>query len=507
MLSITFIGKSSVGKTKIINRLITDNDLSILPSATQKNTAIVLDIYDNNNNINELYLNKKLLLSTKNYKDVWDEIEKINTNLRNEKINCNYYCSYDDLFSGYKLYTKINTINRKYYQKIFFQDTPGLDDEMIKSELDFFVKKIINSSIIYYIFSFDRLEDEIMLFKNVLNIIKNTNPNCLGSKLRILINKIDLIHNKINDNPYLDENKIISNHNELIKNAFKEISKINYVDDIIRISTTDKEYNDSFNFLINDIDNYVCNRIDINKEHIISAVNKIKSEIVINYNVLDLNDIILDKINEHNNKLYQEYKDIKIKKNIDNNTKNANINKLIYRQIINDPELIRYPINVVFRIYKENFSIDKIFERSHTKFVGKIVGWWNNINNNKSLKNGIIKGLINLVLPNDILNSINDLCHEKNNLENSMSYGVLNSLDKEYLDDLDCCVHYDDLDNYSESDKIFIYHTNEDKYDSKIKAKIIGNKINIYNPKGEQLYSANIDNNVISNEKYPVLDN
>lgn len=35
MLAITFIGKSCVGKTKIINRLITNNDI-ILLSATEK---------------------------------------------------------------------------------------------------------------------------------------------------------------------------------------------------------------------------------------------------------------------------------------------------------------------------------------------------------------------------------------------------------------------------------------------------------------------------------------
>lgn len=478
MLAITFIGKSCVGKTKIINRLITNNNI-ILPSATEKNTSIILNIYDNNNNNHELYLNKELILSSDDCKNIRNKINEINNKFRENN-------NYDNLTYGYKLYTKIVCIDREYYQDIFFQDTPGLDDEIIKSKLDFFIKKIINSNIIYYIFSFDRLEDEIILFKNVMSIIKKINPNCLKTNIKIIINKIDLIVNKLKDDPELNEKDIIYNHNKLIKNAFKEITNIDYGDPILRISTTDGKYDNDFNILINNINNNVRNCDFINDEYVNSAINKIKSEIIINYNINELNNIILNKIKE----LYQKYKNIEPEPS-KNLNKNINIDKLIFKLIIQDDILIKYPINIVFKIYKENFMTNKLFEHLHGNFVNKFINWWS--------EHIILQGFLSIFMPNDILYSINNLCFEKNNLENSISYGILNNND-EYEDNLDCYIRYDEMDKYSENNKIFVYNTNE-KNDSKIKATIIENVVKFYNPKGEILYEARINNNNYVDEK------
>ena len=318
-----------------------------------------------------------------------------------------------------------------------------------------------------------------------MSIIKKTNPNCLKTNIKIVINKIDLIVNKLKDDPELNENNVICNHNILIKNAFKEITALDYNDNILRISANDEKYNNNFKILVNDINNNVKNYALINNEYIISAINKIKSEIIINYNINELNNIILNKIKE----LCQKYKNIESTKNLN---KNINIDKLIFKLIIQDDMLIKYPINIVFKIYKENFTTNKLFEHLYGKFANKFINWWSKIK--------VLKRFLSIFIPNDILESINNLCFEKNNLENSISYGILND-NNEYEDNLDCYIRYDEIDNYSENDKIFVYNKNGKTNDSKIKARIIENVINIYNPKGEILYEAKINNNNYVDEK------
>lgn len=436
-LKITFIGACNAGKTSIINRIINDND-DILPSETTKNTSIFLNIENKNSNISTLSVpGEKIYYGT--YIDIKNKLTILNDKKRK-----------GGNFNEYNLRTNFTGVAANVFNanELIIQDVPGFSEDFLNDndnsyKLKFFSDKIFSSAIIYYVFNFIEVEEELKYFKETLNYIKELNPIYIEEGyLKIIVNQIDRIDE---DDPDITEEMHKKYINKKILKTFNEIIGMKYNDDIIYISSLKKDhynyrkYGISIRLLFSNININISNHDKIDNNFIKRTVNKVKNEIILDFNEQQLDILVEEQVKEIMDKLINENNIEEKQSEIKLSEKEIETNKnfLILNLIFADDKLNKYPINIVFEKYKKYFVISQAYR------------------------------LLYLLAPINLI----ELAYgkEKNKFERFIDNGYINKINSQ-LDG--STISYDNLNELinEKEEYIYLYNLYDDKFNYKIKA-------------------------------------
>lgn len=507
-LKITFIGACNAGKTSIINRIINDND-DILPSKTTKNTSIFLNIENKNSNISTL-----LVPGEKNYYGTYIDIKNNLTILNNKKRK-------GGDFNEYNLKTNFTNIINVLADELIIQDVPGLSEDFLNNndnsyKLKFFSDKIFSSAIIYYVFNFIKVEEELKYFKETLKYIKELNPICIyEGYFKIIINQIDKINDLINDDPNITEEKRKKYINKEILETFNEIIGMEYNYDIIYISSLKKDHNNykkygkSFNLLIKNIEDDLLNHNKIDDNFIKKTINKVKNEIILDFNEQRLDILVKERVKEIMDKLMKEINENKIEEKKQSEIKlsekeiETNKNFLILNLIFADDKLNKYPINIVFEKYKKYFVISRAYRLLYLLAPINLIG----------LPFGILFGLIGGIGDGIYGRSIKsfgrtfveifaglsftsswnayEIGEEKDKFERFIDNGYINKSNSQLGGSAMTYVNLNELINKKE-EYIYLYNSYDDKFNYKMKAsfKKSTNDFYVFPPVGNKVYNS-----------------
>ena len=432
--------KNNIKKEKILLNRISNNEKKLIDIDNNiKNYMLELNKFDCiiKPDINIKFKNSKTVLKNiEKFKNIDDLITYNNTN--NELIN-NYNIKINEITD---IENKISILNNELLL-LNNNDEYKYDPNCIYCCNRPWVIKIkeLNLNILKLKNNIDLINIDIKNnFKNINNIIKEYDNN------NIIINKYNLYNKWYNYYLYIEIKskleiniKSYDNIKIFLENDKKELDKLKYIfDNFLNLSyNLYNIYNDFNNYfkyidwldkynLINNKINNIKNEIDNLNKHIY-YFNNIKPRID-NYN--NLNSKYLNwKKNNYNKKIYNSYKYIKLKKNIekyklylnyiDNKNKQSEMLKKI--KINENINLIDNDINNINLIINE-YNTTNTINNDNLDAFNKLITIENNINNVINIINIIIdkfkdyrKWLYNnYILKNIIYNTnnfIKSLCH------------------------------------------------------------------------------------------------
>ena len=349
------------------------------------------------NNLKEIIKPVKIISSLENEKDII-ESKSYNLSLLNEEYEL--IMNINNIYIEFKLIKK-NIICPYYYKQKY--DLKNINKLLytffneIKDVYNFYDKILIKNKVKLIL-----IEDKINLnFKNIINLDNEIEINLEFKKIKInkddilynLINEVNILKNKINENKENKMKEYINNKdneikNEIIKENKKIIEeKINIIDNKYKekINEIKKEYEDKIkefknkqNEIISEINknlNLLLNEYKIKKEKL-----EIKLKIELNDNVNLINDFKCYNINTMNNNIISNNLDITFIKSV-----------AVYNIIKNNEILyeIAYPDNkngyniIIYNILLNNIT-NKI-NNAHSNDIHKIKHYYNSLSKNHLL--------------------------------------------------------------------------------------------------------------------------
>jgi WD40 repeat protein len=293
------------------------------------------------NNLKEIIKPVKIISSLENEKDII-ESKSYNLSLLNEEYEL--IMNINNIYIEFKLIKK-NIICPYYYKQKY--DLKNINKLLytffneIKDVYNFYDKILIKNKVKLIL-----IEDKINLnFKNIINLDNEIEINLEFKKIKInkddilynLINEVNILKNKLNENKDNKMKEYINNKDNEIKNEIiKENKKI--IEE--KINIIDNKYNN----IINKIKNEYKNKIKEFK----NKQNEIISEIIKNLNLL-LNEYKIKKMKEI--KLKIELND---NVNLINDFKCYNINTMNNNIISNNLYITSLKSVAVYNIIKNN---------------------------------------------------------------------------------------------------------------------------------------------------------
>ena len=348
------------------------------------------------NNLKEIIKPVKIISSLENEKDII-ESKSYNLSLLNEEYEL--IMNINNIYIEFKLIKK-NIICPYYYKQKY--DLKNINKLLytffneIKDVYNFYDKILIKNKVKLIL-----IEDKINLnFKNIINLDNEIEINLEFKKIKInkddilynLINEVNILKNKINENKENKMKEYINNKdneikNEIIKENKKIIEeKINIIDNKYKekINEIKKEYEDKIkefknkqNEIISEINknlNLLLNEYKIKKEKLEKL--KIKN----NDNVNLINDFKCYNINKMNNNI------------ISNNLYITYMKSVAVYNIIKNNEIlyeIAYPDNkngyniIIYNILLNNIT-NKI-NNAHSNYIHKIKHYYDSLSKNHLL--------------------------------------------------------------------------------------------------------------------------
>ena len=328
------------------------------------------------NNLKEIIKSVKINSSLENEKDII-ESKSYNLSLLNEEYEL--IMNINNIYIEFKLMKK-NIICPYYYKQKY--DLENINKLLytffneIKDVYNFYDKILIKNKVKLIL-----IEDKINLnFKNIINLDNEIEINLEFKKIKInkddilynLINEVNILKNKLNENKENKMKEYINNKDNEIKNEIiKENKKI--IEE--KINIIDNKYKEKINEIKKEYEDKI-KEFQNKQNQIISEINK-------NLNLL---------LNEYNKKIEKE----KIEKEKEINNDNVNL--------IND-----------FKCYNINTMNNNIISNNLKIIYMKSVAVYNIIKNNEILyeiaypdnKNGYNIIIYNILL-NNITNKINN---------------------------------------------------------------------------------------------------
>ena len=350
------------------------------------------------NNLKEIIKPVKIISSLENEKDII-ESKSYNLSLLNEEYEL--IMNINNIYIEFKLIKK-NIICPYYYKQKY--DLKNINKLLytffneIKDVYNFYDKILIKNKVKLIL-----IEDKINLnFKNIINLDNEIEINLEFKKIKInkddilynLINEVNILKNKLNENKENKMKEYINNKdneikNEIIKENKKIIEeKINIIDNKYKekINEIKKEYEDKIkefknkqNEIISEINknlNLLLN--EYNKK--IEKIKKIEKKIELNDNVNLINDFKCYNINKMNNNI------------ISNNLNIIWMKSVAVYNIIRNNEIlyeIAYPDNkngyniIIYNILLNNIT-NKI-NNAHSNDIHKIKHYYDFLSKNHLL--------------------------------------------------------------------------------------------------------------------------
>jgi len=239
------------------------------------------------NNIKEIIKPVKIITSLENEKDInIIESKSYNLSLLNEEYEL--IMNLSNLYIEYKLIKKNIIYPYFYKQKYDLQNINKLLYTFfneIKDAYNFYDKILINNKVKLIL-----IDDKINLnFKNIINFDNEVETNLELKKIKInkddilynLINEVNILKNKLNENKENKMKEYIDNKNNEIKNENKKIieEKINIIDNKYKekINEIKKEYEDKIKELKNK-QNEIISEINKNLNLLLDEYNKKQKE-------------------------------------------------------------------------------------------------------------------------------------------------------------------------------------------------------------------------------------
>ena len=348
------------------------------------------------NNLKEIIKPVKIISSLENEKDII-ESKSYNLSLLNEEYEL--IMNINNIYIEFKLIKK-NIICPYYYKQKY--DLKNINKLLytffneIKDVYNFYDKILIKNKVKLIL-----IEDKINLnFKNIINLDNEIEINLEFKKIKInkddilynLINEVNILKNKLNENKDNKMKEYINNKdneikNEIIKENKKIIEeKINIIDNKYKekINEIKKEYEDKIkefknkqNEIISEINknlNLLLNEYKIKKE------KELEKKIELNDNVNLINDFKCYNINKMNNNIISNNLNITYMKSV-----------AVYNIIKNNEILyeIAYPDNkngyniIIYNILLNNIT-NKI-NNAHYYNIHRIKHYYHSLNKNHLL--------------------------------------------------------------------------------------------------------------------------
>jgi hypothetical protein len=355
------IDKNSVNNSSVISRLntlinkIRDNDMDKIREEMQKFQSYTVS----------------------NIKDIRDDIIDLVYNLDTLTNENNDYVYKDELNN---ILTQIKDINNKYDNILLKLENNDIDDNHIKTRIDF-ISNYINNDIktILFVMKSNLMNINSFLYNqfsrgNIPNYIRESENKLRG--YAEMLNKVIYIINSMENTPKLDIINIPPT---------SDISSTNIINqDLNKIQNYNKEYsavagincnmNTDYNYILKEIYNKFVNKYYIyNKSNLSRAVvdklNTIYIDVINKYScdTLYINKLIYELFD--NNISYNVHFNILIKKyiNIINHNKNNFILNLLKRY--NKKCILIYSFKKIVKHYKNSNIIEKFIKKLIINFI------------------------------------------------------------------------------------------------------------------------------------------